>query len=149
MLRRADPGLILCHLIAEHLLLEHDILRIGIGRPVECRLTGNKRAQASRVYLRGAIFIQGSVLVGSVLSRVELNKDLPSLDDLPILYVNGGDYARLIGLSHLGVPAGNNLALCRSDDIDPSKYRPKDSGCEHAQNGPKNSAADGRGRGLL
>ena len=76
------------------------------------------------------------MLVGSVLGRIEFNQDLSPLDDLPVLYVDRGDHTRLIRLNHLGVAAGNNLALCRGDNVDPSQHGPQDAARKHGHDRP-------------
>jgi hypothetical protein len=60
------------------------------------------------------------MLIGSIQGWVEFNQDVTPLDELPVLHMNGGDHTAFIRLNDLGVPVGNNLALCRGNNIDPA-----------------------------
>ncbi len=149
VLSRRHFRLIFSQLIDKQLLLQRDILRIGIGRQLKGRLSCDQCAQSRSLNPGCTIFVGRPIMVRTILRGIQLNQHLAFLHHLPVRHINRRDHAGLIGLNHFGIAAGNNFPLRRRHDIDPAEGRPQHREREDRHNGPENRPADRRRRRLL
>lgn len=140
-------------MIPQELLLKPDVRRIAVRRRLERGFSRDQGPEPCGLYRRRAVFIQRAVAIGPVLRGIQLDQHVALLDDLAVLHMDSSDKTGLEllddRLDDLGVPAGNDLALGRSHDVDPAEIGPQNRGREHGQDRPENRPADGRRRRLL